>query len=84
MHPIEVDMHHELPGNDTESQENVIVSRFSPSELQAYAEARASEVEDIDINELIDLVKDGAKWMQEQLASLPAKSDGETNEGKEG
>lgn len=39
--------------------------------LEEYAEKRANEVFDIDIYELEDCVKSGAKWMLEQLKNDP-------------
>ena len=39
-------------------------------ELEEYAKSRANEVYDIDMDELIRLVLDGAKWMDSKLKTL--------------
>lgn len=41
-------------------------------ELEKYSEKRADEVYDINIDELRDLVKDGAKWMLTELKKDPS------------
>ena len=43
-----------------------VMDKELEKKIKEYAEKRADEVFDIDINELRQLVIDGAKWMLEQ------------------